>query len=135
MKILLAVAAFALAAVLVVSATMGAETLVPGDDTAKKRAPVGGVAAGGGKARILPAGPQTLKGTGFKPGENVTVRVTGGAAVTKRVRASSTGSFTLALPVRIDPCNGISVTAVGDKGSRTSFQISHLLCPMSGTRQ
>src|SRR5688572_13250593 len=129
MKILLALAAFALAAVLVVSATMGAETLVPGGES-KKQTPVGGVASNG-KARLLPAGfaPPTLKGTGFKPGENVTVKVD---AVTKRVRADSNGSFSVRLSNRFDRCNGMRASAVGDKGSKASFQFAELLCAMSG---
>jgi hypothetical protein len=130
-KILLAFAAFALAAVLVVSATMGAETLVPGGES-KKKTPVGG-AASNGKARLLPTGfaPPTLKGTGFKPGESVIVKVD---AVTKRVRADSRGSFAVRISSRFDRCNGMTATAVGDKGSRASFQFAELLCAMSGTR-
>jgi hypothetical protein len=130
MRILLALAAFALVAVLVVSATMGAETLVPGGES-KKRTPVGG-ATSNGKARLLPTGfaPPTLKGTGFKPGENVTIKVD---AVTKRVRADSSGSFAVRMSSSFDRCNGMTATAVGDKGSRTSFQFAELLCAASGS--
>src|SRR4051794_37082858 len=95
MKILLVLAAIVLAAALIVSATMGAETLVPGSDSAKKK-PRGTMTAGAGKARILPAGlsPPAVKGSGFKPGENVTVRLADGAAkATKRVKADSKGAF------------------------------------------
>jgi hypothetical protein len=131
MKILLALAAFALAAALVVSATMGAGTLVPGGDDRKKK-PGGGLALPpSGKARLLPTGfaPPTLKGTGFKPGENVTVQIRDNATPTKkRVKASSSGSFTVRLAARVDRCNGMTVTAVGDQGSRASFQLSELLC-------
>jgi hypothetical protein len=65
----------------------------------------------------------TIVGTGFKPHENV--RLMG--VTTKRVRASATGRFT----VRIrgaDPCNGISISAVGAKGSHASLNYSQLLC-------
>lgn len=129
MKILLALIAFALAGVLVVSATMGAGTLVPGGDS-KKKTPRGGVVSNG-KARILPTSfaPPTVKGTGFRPGENVTVRLHEGASKgTRRVRADSSGSFTVRLSPRVDRCNGMTITAVGDKGSRTSFQFAELLC-------
>jgi hypothetical protein len=134
MKILLALAAFSLAAVLIVSATMGAGTLVPGGGD-KKKTPSGGVATNG-KARIVPTGfaPPVLEGTGFKPRENVAVKVMGGAVTTKRVQADPTGSFTLRLSTRLDRCNGMTVRAVGDKGSRASFQFAELLCAMSGTR-
>jgi hypothetical protein len=129
MKILLTCIAIALAGALAVSATFGADTILPGGD-GKKKTPRGGVVSSG-KARILPTSftPLTLKGTGFKPGENVTVRVLESAAKgTKRVRATSSGAFTLRLGTRIDRCKGMSVTATGDKGSRTSFQFAELLC-------
>ena len=138
MKILLALLAFAAAAALVVSATMGAGTLVPGSDEVKKK-PGGSLALpADGKARILPTGlaPPTLKGTGFKPGENVTVQVRDNAApAKKRVRAGSNGSFTIRLAAQADRCNGMTVTAVGDQGSRASFQLSELLCAVQGTSQ
>jgi hypothetical protein len=135
MKILVALVAFAAAAVLAVSATMGAETLVPGGESAKKK-PRGGMASSG-KARLLPTklAPLALKGTGFKPGENVTVKVAGGAGkTTRRVTADPSGSFVVRLATRFDRCNGMTVPAVGDKGSRTSFQFAELLCAMSGAR-
>jgi hypothetical protein len=134
MKILLALAAFALAAVLIVSATMGAGTLVPGGDDKKKTPGAGAGVAANGKARIVPTSfaPPVLKGTGFRSGENVSVTVLGGGAVTKRVTADSSGSFTLRLSTRMDRCNGMTVTAVGDKGSRTSFQFAELLCAVEG---
>jgi hypothetical protein len=136
MKILLTLAAFVLVAVLVVSATMGAETLVPGGESNKKT-PVGGLAPSSGKARILPTGfaPPSLKGTGFKPGEDVTVKVVGGSSkATRRARANGSGSFTVRLGMPADRCNGMTVTAVGDKGSRASFQFAELLCAMSGSK-
>lgn len=135
MKILVALLAIALAAVLVVSATMGAETLVPGGESAKKK-PRGSIAQSG-KARLLPTSfaPLALKGTGFKPGEKVTVKVLDGATkATRRARADASGSFVVRLASRFDRCNGMTVTAVGDKGSRTSFQFAELLCAMSGSR-
>jgi hypothetical protein len=133
MKILLALAAFALAAVLVVSATMGAETLVPGGDDGKKK-PAGGFAPSSGKPSLMPMGfaPPTLKGTGFRPGENVTVTIVDGVKATRRAKANSAGSFVVQLPTRTDRCNGMTAMAVGDKGSRTSFQLAEVMCAASG---
>jgi hypothetical protein len=131
MKILLVLAAIVLAAALVVSATMGAETLVPGGDSAKKQ-PRGSMTVYTGKARVLPAGlsPPAVKGSGFKPGENVTVRLVDGAAkATRRVKADSKGAFLVRLQNDYDRCNGMTVIAVGDKGSKATFQLSELLCP------
>jgi hypothetical protein len=88
-----------------------------------------------GKARILPAGlsPPAVKGSGFKPGENVTVRLVDGAAkATKRVKADSKGAFVVRLQTGYDRCNGMTVTAVGDKGSKASFQLAEFLCAVGG---
>ncbi len=136
MKILLALAAFALAAALVVSATMGAGTLVPGGDSAKKK-PVGGLAPSGGKARLLPASlsPPSIKGTGFKPGENVTVKLIDSPKATRRAKANGSGSFTIRMPERTNQCGGLTAVAVGDKGSRASFQFAQVMCAVPSQSQ
>ena len=135
MKILLALFAFAALAVLVVSATMGAETLIPGGET-KRKPPVGGLAPSGGKARLLPSSsaPQSLKGTGFKPGEIVTVKVVHPPQAIRRAQADGSGSFTVRLPARANRCNGMTVVAVGNKGSRASFQFAQVLCAAPGVK-
>jgi hypothetical protein len=136
-KILLALLAIALAAVLVVSATMGAGTLVPGGDSGKKKPR--GVVLGGtaGKPRLLPLGlsPLVVKGTGFEPGESVTVKVADGLArATKTVRADAAGSFVARTGAAGDRCNGMTVLAVGNKGSKTSFNFAEALCAASGAQ-
>jgi hypothetical protein len=130
MKIAIALIGIALAAVLIVSATMGAGTLVPGGET--KKTPRGAIQSSG-KAQLLPAGfaPAALKGTGFRPGENVTVEVEGR---TKRVQADAAGAFTVRFPNRFDRCHGMTASAVGDKGSRAAFQLAELMCAMSGAQ-
>ena len=96
MKILVALIAIALAATLLVSATMGADTLVPGGGSAKSKPGAtmnGGVA---GKARLMPIGlaPLTVKGSGFKSGETVTLRSTESPVKTRRtVKASAAGQL------------------------------------------
>ena len=134
MKIAIVLIGIVLAAALVVSATMGAETLVPGGGSKTSKVP-GSEITTNGKARLMPTSfaPPTLKGTNFKPGENVTVRLEG--LKTKRVQASSAGTFTVRFPSRVDRCNGMTATAVGDKGSRAAFQLSEFMCAMSGTQQ
>lgn len=130
MKILVALLTIALAAVLVVSATMGAETLVPGGE-AQKQKPVGGLAPSRGKARLTPMSftPLALRGTGFKPSENVTVKVMDGLMKkTRRARANGSGAFVVRMPAGAERCNGMTVDAVGDKGSRASFQYSEFVC-------
>jgi hypothetical protein len=64
----------------------------------------------------------TLVGSGFRPRESV--RLLG--ATTVRVRASAAGRFTVRL--RVDPCGGFSITAVGSKGSLAAIQYSQLHC-------
>lgn len=132
MKVLVAFAGIALVAVLTVSATMGAETLVPGGDSAEKQ---GLPTAASGKARLRPTG-KGMRGTGFVPGENVRVTVLEAlpGKVTRRVTADANGTFVVRLNAAVDRCNGYTVTAVGDKGSRASYRPPQLLCPMSGAR-
>ena len=73
---------------------------------------------------IKPVIPTTIvAGTGFKSGE--VVRLTG--IPVRQVRASARGTFTIRLR-SIDPCNGLSVTAVGSKGSRAAVNYSQLYC-------
>jgi hypothetical protein len=67
--------------------------------------------------------PLIVSGRGFKAGE--LVRLTG--AGTKRVVASRTGSFSVRLAYR-DPCGGLTIAAVGSKGSRAGLNFSQLLC-------
>jgi hypothetical protein len=135
MKIAIALIGIVLAAALVVSATMGAETLVPGRDSSSKSKLPGSEIQANGKARLMPmsVAPPTLKGTNFKPGENVTVKVEGGRS--RKVQADGSGSFTVRFPARVERCNGITATAVGDKGSRAAFQLAELMCAMSGASQ
>ena len=141
MKIAVALIGIALTAALVVSATMGAGTLVPGDENTTTTTPPprsttklpGGEVIPSGKARLMPVGfaPPTLKGSGFRPGENVTVDLDGKK---RKVKASSSGTFTVRYPSRVDRCHGMSATAVGDKGSRTAFQLSEFMCAASGAQ-
>jgi hypothetical protein len=73
---------------------------------------------------IKPMSPATIvAGTGFKSDE--VVRLTG--IPVRQVRASARGTFTIRLR-SVDPCNGLSVTAVGSKGSRASVNYSQLYC-------
>lgn len=66
--------------------------------------------------------PLTISGSGFKATERV--RITG--AGTKTVTASRRGAFTTRLPGR-DSC-GLTIVAVGSRGSRASLNFSKLLC-------
>ncbi|HEU6444617.1 MAG TPA: hypothetical protein VFL61_06120 [Gaiellaceae bacterium] len=88
-------------------------------------------AAGKAKLRVLSTAPLKVKGTGFHAHERVAVRVTGRGGVTrKRVSASSRGGWVLAFPgITYDRCNGLVVSAVGSRGSRTGLKLPQPLCP------
>ena len=136
MKILLALAAFALAAAFVVSATMGA-----GDARPRRR--LREEEAGGrigaqrrqGPAVAASLSPPSIKGTGFKPGENVTVKLIDSLKATRRAKANGSGSFTIRMPERTNQCGGLTAVAVGDKGSRASFQFAQVMCAVPSQSQ
>jgi hypothetical protein len=135
MKILVALIAIALAAALLVSATMGADTFVPGGAGGKTKASINGGIAG--KARLMPVGlaPLMVKGTGFKSGETVRLSATENPVKTRRtVTASAAGTFVVRMGVSADMCNGMTVVATGSKGSRASFNFSQVVCAAPGTK-
>ena len=80
-----------------------------------------------GKAQLMVSSlsPPSLRGSGFRPGENVTVRMREGASKgTKRVRANASGSFVVRYPaLPAGDCGGMNVTAAGDKGSRAGVRV------------
>ena len=132
MKILIAVIAIAIAAALLVSATMGADTLVPGSAGSNPKTALNG----SGKAQLMPVGlaPLMVKGTGFKSGETVTLRATENPVKTRRtVKASASGTFVVRMGVS-NSCNGMTVVAIGSKGSRASFNFSQVVCAAPGAQ-
>ena len=132
MKILLALVVVAVAAVLVVSATMGADTLVPGGGSSKTM-PKGGSGSNGKAAlKAMSFTPLVLRGTGFRAGENVKVKLLDGPVQTRQVKASTTGAFTVRMAAQLTQCKGLTVSAVGDKGSRAGFQFSQFACAAPG---
>jgi hypothetical protein len=141
MKILLALVVVAVAAVLVVSATMGADTLVPGggsttgDSTTggTKAMPKGGATSTGKAAlKLMSMTPLKLRGTGFRPGEKVKVKLLDGPVQTRNVTASTSGTFMVQMPNLLSQCQGLTVSAIGDKGSRAGFQFSQFACAAPG---
>jgi hypothetical protein len=134
MKILFALLGIAVAAALLVSATLGAGSLVPGGRGAGKPSGTGG-SDSTGRAQLVPVdlGPFTLKGIGFKAGETVTVRSTDEPVESRRTaKASATGTFVVRLGTSVDRCNGGTVLATGNKGSRASVNFSPTVCAVPG---
>ena len=72
--------------------------------------------------RVVPRA--IIAGTGFKSDE--VVRLTG--VPVRQVRASARGTFTIR--VGVDPCNSLSVTATGSKGSRAAVNYSQFNCAL-----
>jgi hypothetical protein len=74
---------------------------------------------------VARAQPMTVRGAAFHRREHVRVvlRPGSGAAVTRHVTASSSGTFTVAFPTaRLSRCAGWTVTATGAAGSRATLR-------------
>ena len=70
--------------------------------------------------RIIPI---TVKGSGFKAGERVTVVVRSPAFHRKTVTASRRGTFIAAFRSAASKCASIHATATGNNGSRASAYV------------
>ena len=84
------------------------------------------------RIRLLDPAPLTLRGLNFEETEAVRLVVRlGDRTVLRKVRATSSGSFTAAYPaMRYNRCAGsLEVTATGRKGSRVSWELIPLDCP------
>jgi hypothetical protein len=93
-------------------------------------AAVEGSATGTAKLRLMSMKPLKVKGTGFLPREQVSVRLTGrGTLIRKKVTATRTGGWVLAFAVPYERCNGLIVRATGSRGSRAGMKLPQPLCP------
>lgn len=74
--------------------------------------------------------PLVVRGMGFKSRERVTVTARATGWDRKQVVASSRGGFTVRFE-SLDPsaCAGLSISAVGNRGSRADYRRSPGLCP------
>jgi hypothetical protein len=88
-------------------------------------------AAGKAKLRFMSSAPLKVKGTGFVSSERVVVRVTSRRTITrKRTTASRSGGWVMSFPeVRYERCAGLTVSAVGNQGSRAGLKMPQPLCP------
>jgi hypothetical protein len=72
--------------------------------------------------------PLTVRGKGFKPYERVRLELDDYAAGAVRwVRAGRLGRFTTVVR-GLSACNGLTISAVGKRGSTTSVSLDWLLC-------
>ena len=80
-----------------------------------------------GQPQLTPTGqkPLEVKGTGFRTHEKV--RVVANGISSASVTADESGSFVARLP-GLDPCDSVTVTARGSKGSHAEFNLSQIAC-------
>jgi hypothetical protein len=80
-------------------------------------------------AQISPVQQQPLmiKGTGFRPGEKVTLSAKGLRSSHASARADDSGEFEATFH-GLKNCDSVTVTAVGSNGSRAELNLSQIAC-------
>jgi hypothetical protein len=74
--------------------------------------------------RLLDRAPLTVKGTRFRPGERVRIRIAAAEPAARTVHATRAGSFTMRFDaVSVGRCGSVSVEAVGARGDRASLKV------------
>jgi hypothetical protein len=77
----------------------------------------------------MDADPVTVRGTGFKPYEQVRLTVDARDRFVRRATAGPGGAFTMRLPgVDMNTCTGFSITVTGSQGSRATFKRAPGVC-------
>ena len=83
------------------------------------------------QAKLLPAGstPLKVRGSGFRAGERVRLKATGGVGrpVSRTLVANANGAFVATFP-SMNACQSPTVTASGSRGSHASFNYSQIAC-------
>jgi hypothetical protein len=73
--------------------------------------------------KIVKLNPLTIRGSGFKPTERVTVTLSAGAAGTARATATAAGIVTVSLPkAKVTACTAYTLRAVGSAGTKVTFK-------------
>ena len=68
-----------------------------------------------------------VEGTGFQPGEKVTLSAKGLHSGHATASADDSGEFEATFH-GLDSCDSVTVVAVGSKGSRAEFNLSQIAC-------
>jgi hypothetical protein len=71
--------------------------------------------------------PLVVKGTGFQPGEKVTLAAKGLRSSHATATADDAGQFEATFH-GLKNCDSVTVTAAGSKGSRAEFNLSQIAC-------
>ena len=73
--------------------------------------------------KIVKLSPLTIRGSGFKPTERVTVTLSAGAAGTARAIATAAGVVTVSLRrAKVTACTAYTLRAVGSAGTKVTFK-------------
>ena len=73
--------------------------------------------------KVVKLKPLTIRGSGFKPVERVTVTLSAGAAGTAKGTATAAGVLTVSVPkVKVTACTAYTLRAVGSAGTRVTFK-------------
>ncbi len=73
--------------------------------------------------KVVKLRPLTIRGTGFKPTERVTVRLSAGAAGAVRGTATAAGTLAVSFPkAKVTACTAYTVRAVGAAGTKVTFK-------------
>jgi hypothetical protein len=96
---------------------------VVGAATAKTPRPTLGITA---------MAPLAIQGKAFRANEKVTLLVTaGGMPIRAKVRTGSLGGFRHVFSYRLAKCTGISIQAIGSRGSRAMLSLDQPHCAPS----
>jgi hypothetical protein len=80
-------------------------------------------AAEKGTLKIVKLSPLTIRGSGFKPTERVTLTLSAGAAGKAKGTATAAGILTVAFPkAKLTSCTAYTLRAVGSAGTKVTFK-------------
>ena len=80
-------------------------------------------AAAKATVKIVKLSPLTIRGSGFKPTERVTVKLSAGAKGTARGTATAAGVVTISFPkTKLTACTAYTLRAVGTAGTKVTFK-------------
>jgi hypothetical protein len=79
--------------------------------------------------RLVDTAPLTVRGLYFEHGERVRVQVRGALTLTRRVRTSARGAFTVVFKAAdLSGCDAFVVTARGTKGDQAYLKLAPMEC-------
>jgi hypothetical protein len=87
-------------------------------------------ATGKAKLVMVDGSPLTIRGLSFRSREPVKVIVASRKRITKRLYATSRGTFVVRFSgIDVDRCEGFAAFAIGARGSKATLGRPHVYCP------